>query len=85
MHILDILLLAFALIVLFGIAGGRAIGTLPTRGLRRLAQSASTPHLSDHNPAGAHLNAAKQPDAFRGILVHHEEPLRFVQPNRSAS
>jgi hypothetical protein len=85
MHILDIFLLAFGLIVLLTIAGGRAVGTLPTRGLRRLARSPSTPQLSDRSRAGAHLNATKEPDIFRGILVHHEGPLRIVQPNRTTS
>lgn len=85
MHILDIFLLAFGLIVLLTIAGGRAIGTLPTRGLRRLAQSASRPQLSDRSQAGAHLSAAQQPDAFRGILVHHNGPVRFLQPNHTSS
>lgn len=84
MHILDIFLLAFALTILLAIARARSIGTLPTRGLRRLAQSESMPQLSERSQAGARINASK-PDSFRGILAHHDGPMRLVPPNQTTS
>ena len=85
MHILDSLLLALGLLVFLSIAVARMTGKLPGRGLRRWAEPVSTPEPSGHTQDGMTVSAAGQRDNFKGILVHHAGPVRFLQPNYPTS
>ena len=77
MYIVDLLLLAFILAILFGISAARMRGKLPHRGLRRVAQSQSI----RGRPANTTFpKGAAKPDDFRGILAHYDGPVRFVPP-----
>jgi hypothetical protein len=73
----DLRLLAFALMLFFIISAARIRGKLSNRGLGQAAQRQS--RRADRAEIASPTADPKQ-DSFKGILVHYDGPVRFLQP-----
>ena len=84
MHLLDFLLLSFALSALLLVTAARMTGKLPERGSGRSVQPESRLNRFDGAGIKGRLEAAKQ-STFKGILAHHDGPVRLIPSLVTAS
>lgn len=74
----DLRLLAFALMLFFIISAARIRGKLSNSGLGQAAQRQSK--RADRSEIARPPTASPKQDNFKGILVHYDGPVRFLQP-----
>jgi hypothetical protein len=78
----DLRLLAFALILFFIVSAARIRGKLRNRGRGHAAQRQSK---RVDRAEIASPTAGPKPDSFKGILVHYDGPVRFLQPKMNTT
>jgi hypothetical protein len=76
----DLRLFAFALMLFFIISAARIRGKLSNRGVGQTVQRQS--NRADRAEIASPA-AGPKPDSFKGILVHYDGPVPFLQPNQN--